>query len=49
MAEREYCEHKGSRINTSVPYSPSSNGLVDVVATNGTRAMLGDSNLPPQR
>ena len=48
---REYCEHKGIRINSSVPYSPSSNGVAKRlvgVATNSTRAMLRDSNLPPR-
>ena len=48
---KEYCEHKGIRINSSVPYSPSSNGVAERlvgVATNGTRAMLRDSNLPPR-
>ena len=45
-----YCKQKGIRINSSVPYSPSSNGVAERlvgVATNGTRAMLRDSNLPP--
>jgi len=48
---REYCEQKGIRINSSVPYSPSSNGVAERlvgVATNGTRAMLRDSSLPPR-
>ena len=34
-----------------VPYSPSSNGVAKRlvgVTTNGTRAMLRDSNLPPR-
>ena len=48
---KEYCEHKGMWINTSVSYSPSSNGVAERnvgVATNGTRAMLRDSNVPPR-
>ena len=43
-------EHKGIRINSSVPYSPWSNGVAELffgVATDGIRAMLRDSNLPP--
>ena len=47
---KEYCEHKGIPINSS-PYSPSSNGVAERlvgVATNGTLAMLRDSNLPPR-
>lgn len=48
---KEYCDQKGIRINSSVPYSPSSNGVAERlvgVATNGTRAMLRDSALPPR-
>ena len=48
---KEYCEQKGIHINSSVPYSPSSNGIAERlvgVATNGTHAMLHDSNLPPR-
>ena len=26
---KEYCEHKGIRIGSSVPYSPSSNGVAE--------------------
>ena len=47
---REYYEHKGIRINSSVLYSALSNGVAKrlvSVATNGIRAMLRDSNLPP--
>ena len=39
-SNKEYCKHKRSRINTSVPYSPSSNGIAERlvgVTTNGTR------------
>jgi hypothetical protein len=46
-----YCDQKGIRINLSVPYSPSSNGVAERlvgVATNNTRAMLRDSALPPR-
>ena len=46
---RQYCEHKGTRIDSSVQYSPLSNEVADRVvgvATNSTRAMLRDSNLP---
>ena len=46
---KEYYEHKGIRINSSVPYSPLSNGIADSGATNGTRAMLHDSNLLGRR
>ena len=47
---KEYCEQKGIHINSSVPYSPSSNGIAERlvgVATNSTHAMLHNSNLPP--
>ena len=48
---REYYEHKGFiSDNSSVPYSPPSNVVAKRlvgVATNGTRASLRDSNLPP--
>ena len=47
---KELCGERGVRIITSVPYSPSSNGIAERlvgVATNGTRAMLRDSSLPP--
>jgi len=46
---KEYCKWKGIRINSSVPYSPSSNGVAERlvgVATNGMRAMLRDSKGP---
>lgn len=48
---REYCEHKGVRINSWVPYSPSSNGVAERlvgVATIDTRAMLRDSKALPR-
>ena len=48
---KEFCDQKGIRINSSIPYSPSSNGIAERlvgVATNGTRAMLRDSDLPPR-
>jgi len=48
---RGFCEQQGIRIISSVPYSPSSNGVAARlvgVATNDTRAMLRDSNLPPR-
>ena len=46
---KEYCERKRSQINASVPCSTSSNGIAGLVGatTNGTRAMLPDSKLPP--
>src|SRR5258706_5322370 len=47
---KEYCKQKGIRINSSVLYSPSSNGVTKQlvgVATNGTHTMLCDSNLLP--
>ena len=47
---KEYYEHKGIWVNSSVPYSLSSNrvtkGLVGM-ATHGTHAMLRDLNFPP--
>ena len=47
---REYCEHKGIRIriDSSVPYPPSSNRVAERlvgVATSSMHAMLRDSNL----
>ena len=45
---KEYCNQKGIHINSSVLYSPSSNGVAERlvrVATNGTCAMLHDSAL----
>jgi len=48
---KELCDERGIRIISSVPYSPSSNGIAERlvgVATNGTRAMLRDSGLPPR-
>ena len=47
---KEYYEHERRWINSLVPYSPSSNGVAERhvgVGTNGTRAILRDSNLPP--
>ena len=46
---KEFCNGHGIRIISSVPYSPSSNGIAERlvgVATDGTRAMLRDSALP---
>jgi len=48
---REFCNERRIRIITSVPYSPSYNGIAERlvgVATYGTRAMLRDSGLPPR-
>ena len=48
---REICDERGIHIISSVPHSPSSNGVAERlvgVATSGTRAMLRDSGLPPQ-
>ena len=48
---REFCNGHGIRIISSVPYSPSSNGIAERlvgVATDGTRTMLRDSGLPPR-
>jgi len=48
---REFCDERGIRIITSVPYSPSYNGIAEhlvSVATYGMRAMLHDSGLPPR-
>src|SRR5258706_5719515 len=46
---KEFCDQKGICINSSVPYSPSSNrvdeGLVGV-GTNGPQVMLRDAALP---
>ena len=47
---KEYYEQKGICINSSVLYSPSSNRIAERlvgVATNSTRTMLRNSNLPP--
>ena len=41
---REYCEHKGIRIHSPVPYSPSSNGVAEG-QQHAVRAMLHDSTL----
>jgi len=41
---KELCDERGIWIISSVPYSPSSNG----VATKDTRAMLRGSGLPPR-
>ena len=48
---RELCNARGIRIISSVPYSPSSNGVAERligVATRGIRAMLLDAKLPPR-
>ena len=48
---KELCDERSIRIISSVPYSPSSNGIAERlvgVATNSTRAMLHDSGLPPR-
>ena len=47
---KEYYEHKKIWVNSSVPYSLSSNGVTKGLvgmATHGTHAMLRNSNLPP--
>jgi len=41
---KELCDKHGIRIISSVPYSPSLNG----VATKDTQAMLRSSGLPPR-
>ena len=46
---REICEESGIKLNTSVPYSPESNGVAGRtigVLTSAVRAMLHDSGLP---
>ena len=46
---KEMCDERGIHIITSVPFSPSSNGVAERlvgVATSATRAMLRDSGLP---
>jgi len=48
---KELCDERGIRIISSVPYSPSSNGVAErlvAVTTSGTCAMLRDSGLPPR-
>jgi len=48
---KEICDARGIKIISSVPYSPSSNGVAERlvgVATRGTRAMLHGANLPPR-
>jgi len=48
---RDICYERGIKIISSVPYSPSSNGVAERlvgVATRGTRAMLHDAKLPPR-
>lgn len=48
---KEMCDERGVHIISSVPYSPSSNGIAERlvgVATSGTRAMLQDPGLPPR-
>src|SRR5258708_40334184 len=47
---KEFCNGHGIHIISSVPYSPSSNGIAEQlvgVATDGTCTMLRDSSLPP--
>ena len=46
---KEMCDGRGIRIISTVPYSPSSNGVAERlvgVTTAGVRAMLRDSGLP---
>jgi hypothetical protein len=45
------CDARGTRIISTVPYSPSSNGVAERlvgVTSEGTRAMMHDSGLPPR-
>ena len=48
---KQFCDSRGIKIISSVPYSPSSNGVAERlvgVATRGIRAMLYDAKLPPR-
>jgi len=44
---KEYCERR-IRVNSSVPYSPLSNGVAERLIGVATDAMLRDSNFPPR-